>query len=179
MWWRPRRISRLFDEVERAFEEVDEMVERMFETLSKVPGGAKGRETMIEGPYFYGFSITIGPDGRPVVQEFGNVKPSRWGIEKSEVRKPYVETHLDSKAGELKLVAELPGVDKNAIKINATEDSVTIQAEQEDRKYNAEVKLPAKVDPTSAKANYRNGVLEVTLKLKEKPERKGYEIKVE
>ncbi len=176
MWWRPKRFSRIFDEIERAFEEIEEMIDRMFQTFSRMPREA--REVAVEGPYFYGFSITIGPDGKPIIQEFGNVRPSRWGIERSDIRKPYVETHVDSKAGEVKLVAELPGVDKDSIKINATEDMVTIRAEQGDRKYHAEVKLPAKVNPTSAKASYRNGVLEITLKLKEKVEEKGYEIKI-
>jgi HSP20 family protein len=176
--WRPRRFSRIFDEIERAFEEIDEMIDRMFRTFVKMPKEAA--EVTVEGPYFYGFSITIGPDGKPIIQEFGNVRPSRWGIEKSDVRRPYVETHVDSKAGVLKVVAELPGVDKESIKVNASEEVVAIRAEQGDRKYHADVKLPAKVDPTSAKASYRNGVLEVTLKLKEKvEEEKGYEVKVE
>ncbi|MEM4575829.1 MAG: archaeal heat shock protein Hsp20 [Candidatus Nezhaarchaeales archaeon] len=178
MWWRPRRFSSIFDEFEKVFEEVDEMIDRMFRTFTKMP--REGREVTIEGPYFYGFSITIGPDGKPVVQEFGNVRPSRWGVERSEVRRPYVETHVDTKAGELRLIAELPGVDKESIKLNATEDSVAIRAEQGDRKYHTEVKLPAKVDPASAKATYRNGVLEAVLKLKERiVEEKGHEIKVE
>jgi HSP20 family protein len=176
--WRPRRFSRLFDEIERAFEEIDEMIDRMFKTFIRMP--RETAEVTVEGPYFYGFSITIGPDGKPIIQEFGNVRPSRWGIERSDVRRPYVETHIDSKAGVLKVVAELPGVDKESIKVNASEDAVTIRAEQGDRKYHANVKLPAKVDPTSAKASYRNGVLEVTLKLKEKvEEEKGYEVKIE
>ncbi len=176
--WRPKRFSRIFDEIEKAFEEIDEMIERMFRTFVRAPREAA--EITVEGPYFYGFSITIGPDGRPIVQEFGNVRPSRWGIEKSDVRRPYVETHVDSKAGVLKVVAELPGVDKESIKVSATEDVVTIRAEQGDRKYYADVKLPTKVDPTTAKASYRNGVLEVVLNLKEKVEEKrGYEVRVE
>ncbi|MCS7140223.1 MAG: Hsp20/alpha crystallin family protein [Candidatus Nezhaarchaeota archaeon] len=177
MWWRPRRFSRIFDEIERTFEEIDDMIDRMFQTFSRASKEA-GRVT-IEGPYYYGFSITIGPDGKPVIQEFGNVRPSRWGVERSDVRRPYVETIIDDKAGELKVIAELPGVDKDSIKVSSTDVSVTIKAEHGDRKYYADVKLPAKVDPSSAKASYRNGVLEVTFKLKERVEEKGYEIKVD
>ncbi|MEM3573880.1 MAG: Hsp20/alpha crystallin family protein, partial [Nitrososphaeria archaeon] len=29
------------------------------------------------GPFFYGYSITIGPDGNPVIREFGNLDPRR------------------------------------------------------------------------------------------------------
>ncbi|MDH5815582.1 MAG: Hsp20/alpha crystallin family protein [Candidatus Nezhaarchaeota archaeon] len=178
MWWRPRRISRIFDEIEREFEEIEEMIDRMIRTFMRAP--REVGEVVVEGPYCYGFSITIGPDGRPIIQEFGNVRPSRWGVERSDVRRPYVETHVDSKTGELKVIAELPGVDKDSIKVNATEDMVTIRAEQGDRKYYAEVKLPERVDPATAKASYRNGVLEVVLKLKEKvKEERGYEVKIE
>jgi HSP20 family protein len=28
------------------------------------------------GPFVYGYSMTVGPDGRPKVREFGNVKSS-------------------------------------------------------------------------------------------------------
>ncbi|MMZ61831.1 Hsp20/alpha crystallin family protein [compost metagenome] len=77
------------------------------------------------------------------------------------------------------MVAELPGVDKDKIKVRTTEDKVIIKAEGE-KKYYKEVELPAKVDPKSAKASYRNGVLEVKLKrLAPKEESEGFEVKVE
>ena len=31
------------------------------------------------GPFVYGYSMTIGPDGNPGVKEFGNVKSPKWG----------------------------------------------------------------------------------------------------
>ena len=31
------------------------------------------------GPIVYGYSMTIGPDGKPRIKEFGNVKPSAIG----------------------------------------------------------------------------------------------------
>ena len=36
--------------------------------------GAKVREV---GPIVYGYSMTIGPDGKPHVREFGNVKAGK------------------------------------------------------------------------------------------------------
>ncbi|MEM2645721.1 MAG: Hsp20 family protein, partial [Desulfurococcaceae archaeon] len=42
-----------------------------------------------------------------------------------------------------------------------------------------EVELPSKVEPSSAKATYKNGVLEVRLKKLCKEESKGTKIKVE
>ena len=37
----------------------------------ETPEGAKVREV---GPIVYGYSMTIGPDGKPKVTEFGNIK---------------------------------------------------------------------------------------------------------
>ena len=38
--------------------------------------GGKVREV---GPIVYGYSMTIGPDGKPRIREFGNVKPTSAG----------------------------------------------------------------------------------------------------
>jgi HSP20 family protein len=64
----------------------------------------------------------------------------------------------------------VPGVTKEDITLNATEDRLTISVDTPKRKYYKEVALPEKVDPKTAKASYKNGVLEVTLdKLERKP----------
>ncbi|MFQ6061833.1 MAG: Hsp20/alpha crystallin family protein, partial [Methanosarcinales archaeon] len=60
-----------------------------------------------------------------------------------------------------------------------TEKTVELKAESKDRKYYKEVRIPVAVDPDSAKAKYNNGVLEVTLKLKEAAKPKGKSIKIE
>ena len=60
-----------------------------------------------------------------------------------------------------------------------SDDKLIIQAESGDRKYYKEVKLPAKVKVESAKANYKNGVLEVKLEKKKSREDEGFEIKIE
>jgi len=68
----------------------------------------------------------------------------------------------------IQVFAEVPGVEKSDIKLNATENSLSIAVDTETRKYHKEVELPERVDPDSVKATYRNGVLEVTLKKLEK-----------
>jgi len=75
--------------------------------------------------------------------------------------------------------AELPGVDKDNLAISLTEDSVTITAEtkqeNEEEKgdyhrreisrgsFSRSVVLPAAVQSDQAKANFKDGVLELTL----------------
>ena len=75
--------------------------------------------------------------------------------------------------------ADLPGVKKNDIKLNVTENSIEISAdhseEEEDKKKNFVRKertqysfyrtlpLPDKVNPSKVKAKYSDGILSVTL----------------
>ena len=150
-WWRD-----IFDEFERFEEMMDEMMRRAFEQMEK------GEGVRVYGPYVYGFSMSIGPDGKPIIREFGNVQPGRFGPQIREEREPLVDV-MEEK-DEVVVVAELPGVEKEDINLNATEDELIISVDTPQRKYYKELTLPAKIDPSSAKARYKNGVLEVRLK---------------
>jgi HSP20 family protein len=123
-------------------------------------------------PIIRGFSIRIGPDGRPEIREFGT-KPliKEMGVEE---RKPLVD--VIETDNEIQVIAEMPGVKKEDIELKATERSLEIKAEGETRKYHEVVSLPADVDPDSAKARYNNGVLEVIL---QKKAGSGKKIKIE
>jgi len=160
-WWERRRRRwwrDIFEEFERFEEMMDEMMRRAFEQFERAGGEGKMR---VYGPYVYGFSMSIGPDGRPVIREFGNVQPGRLPMIREE-REPLVDV-MEEK-DEVVVVAELPGVEKEDINLNATEDTLTISVDTPQRKYYKELRLPTEVDPKSAKAQYKNGVLEVRLK---------------
>ncbi len=86
---------------------------------------------------------------------------------------------VDDKANEVKVIAEIPGVTKDKIEVEATEKVIKIRAENGDRKYRTQVELPVEVDPKTAKARYNNGILEITLKPKEPIKEEGTKIKVE
>lgn len=177
-WW--RRWRRLMDEIMRQMEEDMERLFRQFEEHRRIPlkeWEREGKEKII-GPYVYGYRIYIGPDGKPHIEEFGNVKRFRGKPVITEEREPLVDVIEGSE--EVTVVAELPGVEKDKIKIEVSEDKrkLLIRASNTDRKYYKEVDLPSEVEPDSARANYKNGVLEVKLR-KIKKERKGFEIKIE
>jgi len=182
-WWRRRR--RIWDEIDEIFDKMLEDMERFmreFERkfLGEVRLGKPGEFERYEyGPYIYGFSITIGPDGRPIIREFGNVRRVRGRPAIIEEREPLVDV-LESD-NEITVVVEMPGVEREKIDVKVSEDGKTliISASNEKRKYYKEVDLPAKVDPASAKATYRNGVLEVKLRKLGKEEGKGVKVKVE
>jgi len=163
-------IFDLFDEMVREMEEEIERFEREFMRLGSEEGAK------VYGPYVYGFRITVGPDGKPKIEEFGNVKNYKGKPLVSEEREPLVD--VIEKGDEVRVVAEVPGVNKDQIKVKVSGNKVIIQAQGEDRKYYKEVELPAEVDDKSAKATYNNGVLQITLK--KKPQQKTEtEVKVE
>lgn len=186
-WWRRRRrhwdIDDIFYDMERFIEDLMRHfrdIERRFMEEYKELKPEKLKEyEKFEGPYIYGFSITIGPDGRPEIKEFGNVRRIRGKPRIVEEREPLVDVF--ESGDEVVVIAELPGVDKDKIDVKVSEDGMvlTINASNEKRKYFKEVDLPVKVDPSSAKASYKNGVLEVRLKKQEKGEGKGVKIKID
>jgi HSP20 family protein len=172
-WWRRRRKNRPwfnddFNEFDRIEELIDEMMQRTFESPSK--------EANIHRPYVYGFSMTIGPDGKPVIREFGNVQPGRERHKIREEQEPLVDVIEEDE--DVVVVAELPGVEKDDINLHASEDHLAISVDTSERKYHKELTLPARVNPKSAEASYRNGVLKVRLK-KAKNAVKGERISVE
>lgn len=182
-WFRKRRLpffrGSMFEDMDEVFKEMEELMQRQFREFSEsapreltrertLPDGSKVREW---GPFVYGYSVTIGPDGKPKIREFGNVKPEkRLGMPKiniKEKREPLVDVMQTD--GEVKVIAELPGVEKEDVKLHGTETSLTISVDTAERKYHKSVELPAKVDTEKTKASYKNGVLEVTLRKKKEP----------
>jgi len=160
---------RWFEDFFKEFEDMEKMIEKMFEEAVTKPGE----------PLFYGFSVDIGQSGIPRIKTFGNIKPTPTGGLIRSAREPFAEVMIDKDKNELIITAEMPGVSKEDIKISATEDSITLRAETAKRRYYKEFPLEVKIDPDTAKANYNNGVLEIKAKLKETPREKGVNIKVE
>ena len=74
------------------------------------------------------------------------------------------DTHVDvyEEGDVIRLVADLPGVEKDAIDLKCDGETLTISAASDHREYDERVRLPARVDEHSARASFRNGVLEVT-----------------
>ena len=115
------------------------------------------------GPLFYGYTMTVGPDGKPSVQEYGNIKSDCPHI--SDAREAIVDTIVDEKEKVVKLIAEMPGVEKTDVKILVDKNVVDITAEHGEKKYHCKVPLQHKVDENSAKATYKNGILQLVFKL--------------
>jgi HSP20 family protein len=168
---------------------MEEMMAKEFEELSKRPPEALQREQTLPdgtkvkswGPFVYGYSETVGPDGKPKVREFGNFKAEtqlgKPHMDVKEEREPLTDV-IDAD-GEVRVIVELPGVEKKDIKLSGTDDKLTISVETPEHKYFKEVALPAKVDIKKATSAYTNGVLDVTVPKKKQEKTESRTIKIE
>ena len=118
-------------------------------------------------PFVWGFSFNRGPDGKPRFDQFGDMI-KRMGFDKSvsaedaeRIREPLTDVIEEETV--IRVLIELPGVEKNQIELSATEMTLKVRAKTPNRNYKKEIPLPASVIPESSKAKFNNGVLEVTL----------------
>jgi len=156
-------IDDMFKEIERMMEEelkaFTEKVPKEYIKERTLPDGSTVREL---GPFVYGYSMKIGANGKPEIQEFGNIKKGLRGPPQvKEEREPLVDIIETDK--EIHVVAELPGVEKSDIKLHGTEDALDISVDVPQKRFHKEVQLPAKVKVKEASSTYKNGVLEVIL----------------
>ena len=161
-------FERLMEDLEREMAEtIRQMKEDMPEDMlreTRRPDGSVRREY---GPFVYGYSIKIGPNGKPVIREFGNMKPGlreEQPLSLYDRREPLVDVIEDDDF--IRVLAELPGVEKQDIRLQATAQGLTIQVDNADRKYFKELTFPVDIDRSTAKSTYRNGVLEITFRKK-------------
>jgi len=125
----------------------------------KKVGEIKGLPKDAKG--IYGFSIKTLVGGKPLVETFGNIKKTAKGPVVEEIREPIVDV-FDEK-DHILVIAELPGVSVENIKINLEGDILKLSAENNERKYAKEVLLPSKGKKESMKSSYKNGMLEIKL----------------
>jgi len=176
-WFGRRRSNSWFPDVDSMMKEMEKLMQEAVKNMDqnvpknlirerKLDDGSVVREM---GPIVYGYSFKIGEDGKPIVRKFGNLNtfPSsltgRFSV--SDQREPVVDIIKD--VDKLKIIAELPGVTKSDLRITANETSLTIESLSGERRYNKKIDLPNEIEPSSGKSSYKNGILEVSFKLKD------------
>ena len=133
-------------------------------------------ESVSREPLLYPFGARMGtfPMLRPWVAP--SVVP-RFG----EIRLPLVD--VEDKGPEFLVIAELPGIPKESVEVNATEDGIEIRAKVQHEEENKEteyyrkerffkelyrhLRLPAEIMPDEAEAKLENGLLKIVLPKKE------------
>ncbi|MHA1221314.1 MAG: archaeal heat shock protein Hsp20 [Candidatus Heimdallarchaeota archaeon] len=153
-------------------------VERMMKHMQLDPNNPDEiRKKM--GPMVWGWNMQMGPDGKPTFKEFGNVKPSTKGEPiASKDREPLADVFIEDKV--VRVIAELPGVAKDDIKIKTTETKIILEAKSSDRNYSCEREISVRIKPKTAVAKYKNGILELTVERMEPAKvEEGFEVKIE
>ena len=165
-------IDKIIDDMEKemmgSFKDMENVMPRDMVRVRRLPDGSVRREY---GPFVYGYSVKIGPDGKPTIRKFGNMKPGSGGEEGfplnlQDQREPLVD--VIEEEDQIMVLAELPGVDKEEIHLYVDEHMLTIKVETPERRYHKELVLPDEIDAASSRSTYRNGVLETVLKKKKR-----------
>jgi len=178
------RRGGLFDtrDIFRGFDDMHKEMDRMFNDVSnnapkelvreyQTSDGAQIREV---GPIVYGYSMTIGPDAKTRVMEFGNVNAIRnknvGQSISSDIDKPQISTERESLSDitttekEVKVVLDMPGINEEDIRINTYDDTkVEIKtADNSPRRYYKVVDVPKEANTETTRFAYNNGILEIT-----------------
>ncbi|MFH1296733.1 MAG: Hsp20/alpha crystallin family protein [Bacteroidota bacterium] len=110
----------------------------------------------------YGFTIKTAVGGSPKVETFGNIKKTPEGPKVDEEREPI--TDIFDEQNEVMIIAEMPGIERDDIKIDLKEDILEISAVSKNRNYRKELLLPVKVLKQNLRHKFTNGILEIRIK---------------
>ncbi len=128
------------------FRQMDAMMARLMREMEDnlsagLPPGAAGYRIVIHGG-----------EPSPGIGGPGETRPR-------DAKEPVAEVHHIG--NEVKVIAELPGVTDEDLRLDVQKDRLIIDAGDADRHYHTSAALPP-VDPQSLQRSLRNGVLEVT-----------------
>ncbi len=155
-----------FEEMfERMREEMGGEMQRMGSLRLQIDDAQLKRMSQNPNVKVYGYSMRVGPDGKPQFREFGNTKlqdgkePQQEKAQEPGEREPLVD--LFTSKGKTTVVAELPGVAEKDIKTSLSGKTLEINVEKGERKYYRKLELPKKFTKKNMKQKYNNGVLEL------------------
>jgi len=157
---------------DRMMDDIKRMAEEMMKMFTNAQPGGK--------PVVHGFKVQLGPDGKPRIEDFGNraIKSPDGEPAISEEREPL--TDIIEGDNDVAVTLEMPGVERDDIDLNVTGDTLEIKVDTPQRKYHKLLNLPCDVKPKTTTATYKNGILDVVIKRKEKKKPgEGYRVNVE
>jgi HSP20 family protein len=110
----------------------------------------------------YGFSIKTGLMGEGIkVEPFGNIrKDDKSGCPVvQEFREPVVDVFEEEE--HILIVAEMPGIGIEDVRLEVKDDLLTISAQKEEKKYRKELLLPRNCPREKMRMTGNNGILEI------------------
>jgi HSP20 family protein len=161
-----------FDSFFAGFDEFDRYANEVMKEASAGKGNA----------YVYGYRAYTGADDKPVVEEYSNMPGFKAALggggfagqsrNATDMLPPAVhesgnkaiEPYYDvlDEGTNVKVIVEMPGVEREQIKLKSTGRTINVDAQSEHRTYSAKIQTPDFVQAKPQKAQYKNGVLEIT-----------------
>jgi len=177
-WFRRFDSQYFADDLFTDFEEVEREVEHIFMDINAPKEIMVDYETQEDigvgefSSFVYGYSMTVELDDKPHVSSKSSKKRkvvSKYNRPQiTSEREPLAEINIYDK--EVKVILEIPGVSKEHIKIQAYKNSVEVFSDHPQRKYQV-IDIPRVADIKTIRSTYKNGILEIVFKKKEKLQR--------
>lgn len=147
------------------FDSMNRRIEEMFSQMDMTGPDVKT----------YGYTMWQGPDGVRHVKEYGNTGSRLGALGPADSKEPFTDVSEEDTV--VRAVAEIPGVKKEDIALSCTSNVLSIKVDSPGREFEKDLALPCDIDVDSAKAEYNNGLLEVTM-TKVSPAAKGKAISI-
>jgi HSP20 family protein len=146
-----RKRKDFFEDFEsELFDNLEEIIESILEDMGE------------SVPFVYGFSIIRRPGEDLEFREFGNApeySQNEGSFLPSETKEPLID--IFENGDFVHVLAEFPEVRKDDLILRATSHNLEIKVIGP-YECSEDIELPVRVNPNSATASYKNGVLEVT-----------------
>jgi HSP20 family protein len=118
----------------------------------------------------YGVSMRMGPEGRPEVREYGNVR-RELPVEDEQTSFDDPLTDVIEEKDRVRVIIGLPGIKTEDVTLCAQGTRLDIDVDTERKKFSRRIDLPCPIRSDSTNALCKNGVLEITMD-REPPKRR-------
>ncbi|PIU21045.1 MAG: hypothetical protein COT15_04430 [Candidatus Diapherotrites archaeon CG08_land_8_20_14_0_20_34_12] len=143
--------------MENIEKQMDDLMKDMMSSQNVQPGK----------PNFFSVSIKIDKNGNKTIKKSNDVPQDTQNSQEQMLKfnEPLSDVH-DLK-NKFSVIADLQGMTEKDVKINVEKEHIlTINANDGQRSFAKKVELPSLIDEKSLKANFKNGILEITLNKK-------------
>jgi len=140
-----------------------EQAEQAGGVVTKTGGFNVGSDERLKGVYGFSVKSALGEKGGVKVEPFGNIRRDEEGklVEVHQIREPMVDVF--DEPDHLLIIAEVPGIEQEDVRIELQDDILIFAAEKGDSKYLKELLLPVSFSSGQMSFTCRNGILEVRL----------------
>ena len=145
------------------FDNLNKFFEMMQHEVARVLRDQMENGDLQEGMNFMnqGFKVELGPDG-PRFSPFTQNDFQHFNQHANQWEKPYTEVFVVEDGKKYQIIAEIPGIETEDVKIHFKDSKkIMIQAEFDEYKYRKGLMLKHTVDTSSVDYVVRNGVLEI------------------